>query len=110
MSTNYNEDRYSNYKCDDDSDYNEDRHVHEYEGSTRFAERCDDKHNHRFAGVTGEPIKYGKSHVHKLATNTDYVDHHHKICVTTGPAIYVGNGKHVHLIEAPTEKEKNYDC
>ena len=130
MSTRYNRCRYSNYQSDDNSENTVDDHVHEFEGSTMFAEECDDKHNHRFAGVTGEAIKYGKSHVHKLSTNTDFVDHHHKICDTTGPARYVGNGKHVHLvkgytttvdghrheyifatlIEAPTVDESNSDC
>ena len=105
-------------------------HVHEFEGSTMFAEEDEDRHNHRFAGVTGEAIRRGNSHVHKLATNTDFVDHYHKICNTTGPAIDVGNGKHVHLvtgyttcrdghrhkyifatlIEAPTVDEKKSDC
>lgn len=105
-------------------------HVHEFEGSTMFAEENEDRHNHRFAGVTGEAIRVGNSHVHKLATNTDFLDHHHEICNTTGPAINVGNGKHVHLvkgfttirdghrheyifatlIEAPTVDENNSDC
>ena len=66
-------------------------HVHEYQGSTMFAEEDEDRHNHRFAGVTGEAIRRGNSHVHKLATNTDFLDHHHEICDTTGPAIDVGD-------------------
>ena len=63
MSTRYNRCRYSNYQSDDNSENTVDDHVHEFEGSTMFAEECDDKHNHRFAGVTGEAIKYGKSQI-----------------------------------------------
>lgn len=77
-------------------------HVHEFEGSTRFAEEGRDRHNHRFAGVTGEAIKRGNSHVHRLATNTDFVDHHHQICDITGLAIPVGEEKHVHLVKGCT--------
>ena len=127
--------RYDNYgnlfdEYEENSNTTIMKHVHEFLGSTMFAEECDDKHNHRFAGVTGEAIRYGNSHVHKLATNTDFVDHHHRIYAVTGPAIYVGKGKHVHLvtgytttvdghhhrfifatlIEAHTEKENDYDC
>ena len=76
---------YENYNnCENER---EQSHVHEFEGSTMFAEEDEDRHNHRFAGVTGEAIRRGNSHVHKLATNTDFVDHHHEICDTTGPAI-----------------------
>ena len=87
--------RYDNYgnlfdEYEENSNTTIMKHVHEFLGSTMFAEECDDKHNHRFAGVTGEAIRYGNSHVHKLATNTDFVDHHHRIYAVTGPAIYVG--------------------
>jgi hypothetical protein len=41
------------------------RHVHEFEGSTKLAEQGSDRHNHRFAGVTGQAIRVGKSHVHE---------------------------------------------
>ena len=127
--------RYDNYgnlfdEYEENSNTTIMKHVHEFLGSTMFAEECEDRHNHRFAGVTGEAIRKGNSHVHKLATNTDFVDHHHEICDTTGPAINVGNGKHVHLvkgyttcrdghrheyifatlIEAPTVDEKESDC
>lgn len=50
----------------DRDDYRERQtHVHEFTGSTEFAEEGRDRHNHRFAGVTGEAIRYGKSHVYK---------------------------------------------
>ena len=63
---------YENYNnCENER---EQSHVHEFEGSTMFAEEDEDRHNHRFAGVTGEAIRRGNSHVHKLATNTDFVD------------------------------------
>jgi len=79
-------------------------HVHEFLGSTRLAEVDDpeDVHNHRFAGVSGEAIKRGNSHVHNIKTNTDFFDHFHMIDVTTGPAIPVGNGRHVHFVSGVT--------
>ena len=79
------------------------RHVHEFQGSTKFA--CDECviHNHRFAGVSGPAIPRGNSHVHRIETRTDtFVDHNHEICVITGPAIPVGRGKHVHFVTGRT--------
>ncbi|WP_160671061.1 YmaF family protein [Clostridium sp. C8-1-8] len=78
------------------------RHDHEFLGSTRLAEEGEERHNHRFAGVTGQAIPCGSSHVHKLYVNTDFFDHFHIISITTGPAIDVGNGKHVHLVRGVT--------
>jgi hypothetical protein len=77
-------------------------HVHEFLGSTKLAEECDERHNHRFAGVTSEVIGKGKSHVHRITVNTDFFDHHHKLIITTGPAIRVGKGKHVHFVKGST--------
>ncbi|PWK14850.1 YmaF family protein [Tumebacillus permanentifrigoris] len=79
------------------------RHVHEFLGSTKLAEEGDDRHNHRFAGVSGEAIPRGDSHVHVLTTNTDFLDHHHRLLrIVTGPAIPVGNGKHIHFVKGVT--------
>lgn len=48
-------------------------HVHEFLGSTHFAEKGKERHNHRFAGVTGEAIPTGKgNHIHEFRTNTDF--------------------------------------
>lgn len=90
------------YKC-----YNDDEmqtHVHEYESSVKLAEECQDRHNHRVAGVTGEVIfiNGGPDHYHKINDNTDFFDHHHKICTKTGPMIPIpgaAQGKHVHLVD-----------
>ena len=80
------------------------RHVHEFEGSTKLAEEGNDRHNHRFAGVTGEAIRVGKSHVHEIDfERTDFLDHFHALKkIRTGPAISVGNGKHVHFVSSQT--------
>lgn len=109
-----------NYKCNKDDkchkwdkwdkwDYCEEEmtHVHEYSESVKLAEECDDRHNHRVAGVTGEviPINGGTNHVHKIRKdNTDFLDHFHMICVTTGPAIPIPGapGKHIHLVSGQT--------
>ncbi|MEH7308125.1 YmaF family protein [Neobacillus drentensis] len=77
-------------------------HDHEFTASTKLAEEDDDRHNHRFAGVTSEVIPRGKSHVHSILVNTDFLDHHHEVAITTGPAIPVGEGKHIHLIKGTT--------
>lgn len=86
-------------------------HNHEFLSSTDF-ERDDARefHNHRIAGVTGPAIVSGKSHVHKLDVLTDtFHDHFHKICDTTGPALYLQNGKHVHLIKGETTNNNDHD-
>ncbi|NBD23270.1 YmaF family protein [Paenibacillus glycinis] len=76
------------------------RHVHEFEGSTKLAEAGNDRHNHRFAGVTGQAIRSGDSHFHEIVVSrTDFFNHFHKLIkIRTGPAIPVGNGKHVHFV------------
>lgn len=80
----------------------EQRHVHEFTGSTRLAELEDDPHNHRFAGVSGEAISYGKNHIHEIMVRTDFFGHFHVIKAKTGPGIPVGEGRHVHFVEAVT--------
>ena len=89
-------------------------HTHEFESSTKLAEEGDDRHNHRFAGVTSEVIplnnkkcddqdgKRYKNHKHAIFTLTDFFGHLHEVAVETGPAIDVGNGKHVHFIKGNT--------
>lgn len=76
-------------------------HVHEFLGSTRLAELCQCPHNHRFAGITGQaiPVPGGPgAHYHEIKTKTDFFDHFHFINVTTGPAILVGCGRHIHFV------------
>ncbi|KQL45569.1 YmaF family protein [Brevibacillus choshinensis] len=84
------------------------RHVHEFIGSTKLAEEGDERHNHRFAGVTGQAIRRGNSHVHIIRTNTDFFDHFHQVRITTGPAIHVGNGKHIHFVKGSTTFEDGH--
>ncbi|WP_045523329.1 YmaF family protein [Neobacillus niacini] len=84
------------------SEESEQTHVHEFLASTKLAEEGEDRHNHRFAGVTSEVIPKGDSHVHVILTNTDFLDHHHEVGIQTGPAIPVGNGKHVHFVKGTT--------
>ncbi|TVY06865.1 YmaF family protein [Paenibacillus cremeus] len=79
-------------------------HTHEFLASTKLAEQGNDRHNHRFAGVTGQVIPRGNSHVHKIKfNNTDFLNHLHNLKnITTGPAIPVGNGKHIHFVTGMT--------
>ncbi len=84
------------------------QHVHEFLGSTRIAEAEEEPHNHRFAGVTGPAIPAGNSHVHRIETLTDNTDHTHRIEDTTGEAIDVGGGRHVHLVRGETTFEDGH--
>ncbi|MBW9158502.1 YmaF family protein [Clostridium tagluense] len=77
-------------------------HDHEFEGSTRLAELEDDPHNHRFAGVSSPAIPVRGGHVHKVKGRTDFFDHFHEFEATSGLQIPVGDGKHVHFVEAKT--------
>lgn len=107
-------DRYSreNNECKENY-YKVKNHNHEFLSSTDYEE--DDEgveHNHRIAGVTGPPIKYGKSHIHRVEEFTDtFGDHFHKICDTTGPALNLPGGKHIHLLKGETTvaEENNHD-
>ena len=77
-------DQYGNQyrNCNEDEEMM--THVHEYESSVKLAEECDDRHNHRVACVTGEAIFLRNgNHVHRVNDNTDFLDHHHRICDTT---------------------------
>jgi hypothetical protein len=80
------------------------RHVHEFEGSTKLAEEGADRHNHRFSGITGQAITVGSSHIHEInLSKTDFAGHFHNLKkIRTGPAISVGNGKHVHFVTGQT--------
>ena len=101
-------------------------HVHEFLGSTQLAEEEDNNfgnqtfsnreeeecHNHRFAGMTGEaiPTNNGRSHYHLIETRTDFFDDHfHEINVATGPAIPVGDGRHVHFVEGTTRTRDGHE-
>ena len=67
-------------------------------------------HNHRFAGVTSEAIPYKRSHVHAILVSTDFFfNHYHEIGLRTGPAIDVGNGKHIHVAEGETTENFGHD-
>ncbi|MDD4493832.1 MAG: YmaF family protein [Eubacteriales bacterium] len=79
-------------------------HVHEFLGSTFFAEEEEDRHNHRFAGVTCEAIPMeGGRHVHEYCTRTDFFEnHYHNIHGKTGPDIQLPEGKHIHFGKAFT--------
>lgn len=84
-------------------------HVHEFLGSTKLAGPSELTHNHRFAGVTSEAIPYEDSHVHSILVNTDFVvGHHHEVGVTTEPAIFIGEGRHIHLVKRVTTIDVNH--
>jgi len=86
------------------------KHVHEIQGSVKIAEREEDPHNHRFCTVSGEAMYYGGSdHVHEVCFLTDtYEDHKHEFKGKTGGAIQVCDGKHVHFLESVTSVEDGH--
>ena len=78
-------------------------HDHEFEGSTRLAEvGTEDAHNHRFAGVSSEAILVPGGHVYEVKSRTDFFDHFHEFKATSSLQIPVGDGRHVHFVEAET--------
>lgn len=94
----------SNCRCNNQQD-----HVHEFTGSVMIAEPNEDPHNHRFACVSDEAIPRGKDHVHVLRFRTDFYENHfHEFCGTTGGAIPVGNGRHVHFIKSVTSRNDDH--
>lgn len=131
---NYNYNNYRNnyqgIQSGEEHCHEEQKHVHELQGSVKFAEE-DDPHGHRFCTVTEEACPVGEGeHIHEVCFRTDYYDgHYHEFRGKTGVAIPVGN-RHVHfiesvttiddghrhefeaatLIENPTEKSYKSDC
>lgn len=90
-------------------DCDENQHVHEFLGSTLSNGRCNQCHSHRFATVSEEAIRSGNSHVHKVTLRTDSIDgHFHEFCGTSGPAIFVGEGRHVHFLSGCTESSDGH--
>jgi len=76
-------------------------HVHEFAGSVMISGPI--PHNHRFAGVTSEKIPYKDTHIHAILVNTDFFfNHYHEVGLRTGPAIPIGNGKHIHVVQGET--------
>ena len=104
----YKDDYKNNYK--DDYKYESECHNHEFQTSIDY--KKDDegkKHNHRISCITGPAIKCDKSHIHKVETFTDtFGDHIHKVCDTTGPAIYLPGGKHIHLVKGKTSNNDGH--
>lgn len=86
-------------------------HNHEFLSSTDLEEDDEgQEHNHRIAGVTGPPIRQGMSHIHRIEEFTDtFGDHFHKICDTTGPAIWISKDKHIHLVKGETSVNDGHD-
>jgi hypothetical protein len=105
---NYNNDNYrNNYqgaRSAEENCHNEQKHVHELQGSVKIAEEEEDPHNHRFCTVTEEACPVGDGqHVHEVCFRTDFFeDHFHEFRGKTGLAIPVGNNRHVHFIESVT--------
>lgn len=77
-------------------------HVHELVGSVNLSQDGDNRHNHRFSAVTKEILIGDVGHRHAFVANTDFFGHFHEVSGETGPAISVGDGKHVHFLAGVT--------
>ncbi len=94
---------YQGVRSGDENCHDEQKHVHEIQGSVKIAEEEEDPHNHRFCTVSEEACPIGDGqHVHEVCFRTDFFDEHfHEFRGKTGPAIPVGN-RHVHFLESVT--------
>ena len=84
------------------------RHVHEFQGSVVLALEDNLRHNHRFAGVSGQADKDGRSHTHEITARTDFFGHFHEINTRSGPAVLLGDGKHVHNVAGRTSENDRH--
>ena len=99
----------NNCNCNYNSNCNRvDRHDHEFLGSTQYADVGTVRHNHRFAGITSEAIPINQTHVHTIRIRTDSFGHFHEIIITTGPAILLSDGKHIHFVRGTTTLEDGH--
>jgi hypothetical protein len=91
-------------KCREKKYEKKQTHVHEFLGSTQLAEFGEERHNHRFAGVSGQAIYVPCGHFHEIEARTDFLDHFHLFKAKSSLQIPVGEGKHVHFVEAITNE------
>lgn len=98
----------NNYSDNCDKCPDEDKHVHELQGSVKTADQ-DDPHQHRFCTMTGKAIPCGENdHIHEVEFRTDTYDEHiHEFCGKTGGAIRVGD-RHVHFIDSVTSVDDGH--
>lgn len=86
----------------DNSNQQQQSHVHEILGSVQIGELQEDPHSHRFATVTGEAIPYGMDHYHEVLFTTDFFrEHYHEFHGNTTTSIPIEN-THVHYLESST--------
>lgn len=98
-----------NNPVENDNEQSYESHVHDFLGNTNLTGPFRRIHNHHVAGVTDEPIRTDKgNHKHRIKTNTSCKNHYHEIDMLTGPAVSVGGGQHVHLVDGQTTSEDNH--
>lgn len=109
-----NESKYGGYNKQNNQHQDEsnkrESHNHEFQSNVDYEKDNEGmEHSHRIAGVTGPSIRYGQSHVHKVAAFIDTsTDHYHEISDTTGPALYLNGRKHVHLLKGTTSYDDGH--
>lgn len=112
MENNYN--NYGDYYNQNDQNqkqaYERKSHNHEFQSMTDYEKDNEGmEHTHHIAGVTGPSIRYEQSHIHRVRVYVDTSgDHYHEISDTTGPALYLNDKKHVHLIRGTTSYDDGH--
>jgi len=68
-----------------------------------------DRHTHRCKAMLFDvmPMSCG-GHRHRYSMNTDFFGHNHRITGECGPAISIGNGKHIHFISGGTACDSSH--
>lgn len=85
-------------------------HTHEYSAVCAYAAENFPQHNHRFTGLSGPSLPEGRSHVHMVESRSDYAGRHfHSISAKSGPALYVCENKHIHLVTCVTSEYSGHN-
>ncbi|MHC1682548.1 MAG: YmaF family protein [Clostridiaceae bacterium] len=80
------------------------KHSHSFSGTTTY----DQGHIHHYGGVTSIE-EGGVPHVHEIEDFTTYNrGHQHPYTTRTGPAIYLPNGLHYHVIQTRVKLVNNH--
>lgn len=84
-------------------------HTHEFFGFTELADECKHRHRHCFSGYTTQLIPKSCNHVHIILIETGSAkNHRHDIGIESESAVYIGKGKHIHIIKGVTTLNKDH--
>lgn len=85
------------------------QHTHEICAGLEFAGAGAEMHSHRCkAMLFGTQSMPCGGHRHQVSIQTNFCGHNHRITGECGPAIHVGNGKHVHFISGTSSCDNGH--